>query len=105
MYAPAFPFLHSSMDRRAGHCRRYTKSILTARINRAGLQVVDCHYADSLGVLATLVYKACGSRNGDISIRALRAYDTFVFPFSRFADRRVERFAGKNVFALAIRAD
>jgi len=59
---PAFQLLFSSMDRKVGHFRRYRRQQLIGLARRAGLKVVVARYADSLGFLATLVYKMAGVR-------------------------------------------
>lgn len=104
-YVPALPFLYSSMDRRVGHVRRYTAPSLRSVLSAAGYRVERCAYADSLGVLATVAYKWFGSREGSISERGLVAYDRLVFPVSRTLDHVFGRIGGKNLWAMASRAE
>jgi SAM-dependent methyltransferase len=103
IYVPAFPVLYSSMDRKVGHVRRYRQHDLRAKVATAGLTVLQTEYVDSLGFLATLVYRFLGSPSGDIDRGALRTYDRFVFPVSRWTDRAMKRILGKNVLLLAER--
>ena len=51
----------------------------------------------------TLAYRFAGSPSGDIDRRALRFYDRFVFPVSRWSDRVLKRVIGKNVLVVAER--
>jgi SAM-dependent methyltransferase len=104
LYVPAFQMLFSSMDRKVGHHRRYRRAQLVALARSAGLEVLTCRYADSLGFPATLAYKAIGSRSGDIDRRALMLFDRFVFPVSRAVDRAVDRIVGKNLYLVAHKA-
>lgn len=103
IYVPAFPVLFTSMDRKVGHVRRYTQRDLRAKVEGAGLTVLAAEYVDSLGFLATLVYRLVGSKSGDIDRSALRTYDRFVFPVSQWIDRALKRVIGKNVLLIAER--
>lgn len=103
LYVPAFPVLYSSMDERVGHHRRYRLGPLSDRVRAAGLSVERAEHVDSLGFLASLVYKAVGSESGDLSRRAVAAYDRLVFPVSRVLDRVARRVAGKNLLLVARR--
>jgi SAM-dependent methyltransferase len=97
IYVPAWPLLYTSMDRKVGHVRRYTRKTLVARVVAAGFRVERVRYVDSLGYFATLLFKLLGNDGGDINKNALIAYDRLVFPISRLLDRVVGRWLGKNV--------
>jgi len=101
VYVPAFSILSSSMDRKVGHLRRYTRKDLREKVTLAGLRVVRDEYADSIGFLASLLYRLLRKKSGDINRRVLRLYDRFIFPVSRMADRLCRKFIGKNIFLLA----
>jgi SAM-dependent methyltransferase len=103
LYVPAFPMLFSSMDRKVGHHRRYRRSGLASLVAGAGLTVEYARYADSLGFLATLVYKVMGSTRGDLDRRSIVIFDRAVFPVSRVLDRVLGRLFGKNVYVVATR--
>jgi SAM-dependent methyltransferase len=104
LYVPALQILFSSMDRKIGHYRRYHREGLLTIVRRAGFVVERAEYADSMGVLATLLYKAMGSRKGDVSRTPLRIYDRVVFPVSRVLDRLgCSRLFGKNLLVVARR--
>src|SRR3984893_16959105 len=57
IYVPAFPILFSSMDHKVGHMRRYRRNGLAQLLRQAGLTVDYIGYRDSLGFLATLMFK------------------------------------------------
>jgi len=101
LYVPAFDILYSSMDRKVGHLRRYRKSRLSGLLSDAGFVKEKAVYVDSLGFLATILYKAVGNRHGDLNIKAIKVYDTVFFPASRLLDRVVGSFIGKNIMAVA----
>jgi SAM-dependent methyltransferase len=101
LYVPAFNLIYSSMDKKVGHFRRYTKSSLLPLLEKAGFVIDQAYYVDSLGFLASLIYKYLGDKGGDLSEGSVRIYDRFLFPLSLFCDLFCKNFFGKN---LAIRA-
>jgi SAM-dependent methyltransferase len=101
IYVPAFQALFSSMDRKVGHFRRYRRTQLVRLIERAGLTVVRAKYVDSLGFLATLLYKLLGSNTGDLNRRSIVVFDRIVFPVSRLFDLLLGRMLGKNLYVVA----
>jgi SAM-dependent methyltransferase len=101
VYVPAFQMLYSSMDRKVGHFRRYTKHKLIERLTHAGFEISEARYADSVGFLATLIFKVLDKGQGDVDLRMLRIYDRWVFPLSRLIDCVTYLFFGKNVYVRA----
>lgn len=97
IYVPAFQILYSRMDQNVGHYRRYTRKGLDNLVSHAGFNVAKTSYADSVGFLATILYKLVGNNSGTVNIRALVAYDRLVFPLSHIADKLLGPFIGKNV--------
>jgi SAM-dependent methyltransferase len=99
IYVPAFPLLFSGMDRKVGHCRRYRRLDLDNKVRRAGFVVESSAYADSLGFIASLLYRLLSKRSngGALSPRSVRTYDKLVFPISRQIDRLTSRWFGKNL--------
>ena len=103
LYVPAFMALYSAMDRRIGHVRRYTKRTLGSVVLDAGFTIREMRYADSLGFLAALAYKAIGPKSGELNPRSVRLYDRYVFPLSRMLDRVADPLIGKNLILRATR--
>jgi SAM-dependent methyltransferase len=103
VYVPAFRVLYSAMDASVGHVRRYRRSDLERRVERAGFRVRRSRYVDSLGFAASLAYRVAGG-SGRLSRRSVRAYDRYVFPVSRLVDAIASRWIGKNVVLEASRA-
>jgi SAM-dependent methyltransferase len=103
VYVPAFEVLYTAMDRKVGHLRRYRRRQLAERVEAAGFRINRISYADSLGFLAALAYRAAGNREGDLNPRAVALYDRVAFPLSRAVDRATGRLFGKNLALLARR--
>jgi SAM-dependent methyltransferase len=103
IYVPAFPVLYTSMDRKVGHVRRYTRETLSASVAAAGFRVHDVRYADSLGFVATLIFKGLDNGRGDVNRPLLKLYDRLVFPVSRVVDTLTHRWFGKNLVLIASR--
>lgn len=101
IYVPAFPVLYTSMDAKVGHVRRYTRQTLTAAVVSAGFTIDDVGYVDSLGFFAALLFKAVGSKDGTVSLRALKLYDRLAFPVSVAVDALARRWFGKNLLLIA----
>lgn len=103
LYVPAFQVLYSTMDKRVGHFRRYRRRPLSNLVRETGLHVEYSAYADSLGFLASLIYRYVGDQSGTISGAQVRTYDRFVFPVSRALDRLFGKAFGKNAYLVAIK--
>lgn len=105
IYLPAFSVLYSSMDRKVGHYRRYTKKTLSELVINAGFKINSIKYADSVGFFVALLFKLIGSINGDIDPKALLFFDRYLFPLNKIADVIFGRFLGKNVWVECERMD
>ncbi|HEX4641702.1 MAG TPA: class I SAM-dependent methyltransferase, partial [Chthoniobacterales bacterium] len=55
VYVPAFSWLWTSLDRRLGHMRRYTRSSLVMTAQARDLEVIASGYADSFGIVAVIL--------------------------------------------------
>lgn len=105
VYVPAFDLLYSSMDRKVGHHRRYRLPGLRGIVSAGGFAIVAGRYVDSLGFLATLVFKAIDNGCGDIDVGLLKVFDRIVFPASRALDRLAGAIGGKNLYIVAVKPD
>lgn len=103
IYVPAFPILFTSMDAKVGHVRRYTRATLCRSVAAAGFEIEDVRYADSLGFLATLLFKLIDNGRGDVNRPLLKLYDRVAFPVSRALDAVTWRWFGKNLVIVAQR--
>lgn len=100
IYVPAFQCLYSSMDRKVGHFRRYTRRSLEKLVAEIDARLIKSRYADSIGFAASIAYKFSGNESGDIDRRSLRIFDRYVFPVSRILDRALGAVLGKNAYVL-----
>lgn len=73
------------------------------KLSNAGFEIRQSRYADSVGFLATLIYKALGKGDGTVNRMALKFYDRWLFPLSRLLDVIANQFIGKNVYVRAIK--
>lgn len=103
VYVPAFPVLFTSMDRKVGHFRRYKRDDLRSKLEAAGFKPERVRYVDSVGFVATLLFRLMGNKDGRIDGHAVALYDRWLFPVSIVADRILSGVMGKNVMAIAIR--
>jgi SAM-dependent methyltransferase len=101
IYVPAFQCLFSSMDKKVGHWRRYTKRTLVPLVKAAGFELERASYVDSLGFFASYLYKYIGDSSGSLNPKAVYIYDRYIFPLSRLLDRLVGHWFGKNLVLLA----
>jgi SAM-dependent methyltransferase len=101
IYVPAFNILFSSMDKKVGHFRRYTRKTLMRTVAKAKLGAKKtAKYADCIGFFVTLIYKILGNNNGNINKKSLLFYDQVLFPASQIIDLFLNQLFGKNVYVV-----
>lgn len=100
LYVPAFEVLFSSMDKKVGHFRRYTKKELTKKLLNANFIIEKARYVDCAGFFASLLFRFVGDSSGKLNVKALIFYDRIIFPVSRLFDGLMQYFFGKNVWVL-----
>jgi 2-polyprenyl-3-methyl-5-hydroxy-6-metoxy-1,4-benzoquinol methylase len=104
VFAPAFEGLYSDYDRRIGHRRRYRRARLVEVADRAGFDIVEARYVNSIGAIAWWGY-ARHLRRTPTKHRNVALYDRVVIPrLRRFEERREPKF-GQSVFLVARRPD
>ncbi len=107
IYVPAFMFLFSSIDRKSDHYRRYTLNELKSKIENAGFTIKEIKYCDSVGILASILYKLkekfFGDNNGEFADWQVKIYD-FLYPLNRILDKLFfSQLLGKNIYAIAVK--
>jgi SAM-dependent methyltransferase len=108
IYVPAMPMLWTAMDNNVGHFRRYTRQTLMDTALQAGLSIERILYIDTMGAIATMIYKLLERlRPGDSynppSALALRVYDNAIWPLSRLVDSLMRHSFGKNLLLFSSR--
>jgi SAM-dependent methyltransferase len=100
LWVPAFQLLYSDFDRKIGHHRRYRKGELKAQLTRAGYDVTEIRYLNSVGALAWLVVARL-MRRAPTGGASVKIYDSYFVPvLKRLEGRRGAPF-GQSVFAVA----
>jgi SAM-dependent methyltransferase len=100
LLVPAHPRLFGALDRAYGHERRYTRARLRALLEAAGLDVLDIHSFNALGILGWVVKNR--TRNPELDPRSLRAYEKLL-PLYRPIESRLRLPVGLSVIAHARR--
>lgn len=103
VYVPSFTCLFSALDRKVGHVRRYRRSELEEKLKIAGFVVDESRYVDSVGFIATIVYKLIGDKEGMLSRRSVKFYDRYCFPVSLLLDKILSHLFGKNLLVVGRR--
>jgi SAM-dependent methyltransferase len=98
IYVPAFACLWTSLDEKLCHYRRYTKKTLRHLVEQEGFVIEDARYADSLGFIATLVFRLLNKNASVLTATSISFYDQWLFAPSRVLDRLFGRWFGKNVY-------
>ena len=98
IYVPAFACLWTSLDEKLCHYRRYTKKTLRRLVEQEGFVVEDARYADSLGFIATLIFRLLNKNASALNASSISFYDQWLFAPSRVLDRLFGRWFGKNVY-------
>ena len=104
VYVPALELLFTAMDVKVEHYRRYRRAQLNRILRNAGLDIVESHYCDPIGLFATLAYKIGGRKDGTINPGALKVYDRAVFPLSKALHGVTGPLFGKNVLVVATKS-
>ena len=102
VFVPARAELFGSLDEAVGHRRRYTRSLLRARLERAGFFVEWVRYANLAGVLPWLITGRVLKRSA-IAAPSLRLFDRWVLPAASRVEGWLRIPYGLNVAALARR--
>jgi len=82
-------------------CRRRRGLGLAFKIRLARAYVLGTPYADDAGFVASLLCKAFGRSTGRINVKALIAYDRWIFPASRALITALSPVIGKNLIVVA----
>ncbi|SRR5260221_8559725 len=102
IYVPARSELFGSLDHAVGHLRRYTRPLLTARLEQAGFFVEWVRYGNLASVLPWLVTGRLLRRSA-IESRNLSRFDRWILPISSRLEAALHIPYGLNVAALARR--
>jgi SAM-dependent methyltransferase len=100
IFVPAHRWLMANLDRQLGHYRRYTMTELTSKCKAAGFEVRVSSYFDVFGIVPWWVkFTLFGSTR--IEPQAVRFYDRWIVPISKFVERVIPAPIGKNLILIA----
>jgi SAM-dependent methyltransferase len=102
LLVPAFEALYSRFDAAVGHQRRYRLPELVAKVESAGLRIVEARYVNSAGFFAWLATARLLKLTPTRSVLAT-TYDRLVVPLVRAAESKVEPPFGQSCFVVAER--
>jgi SAM-dependent methyltransferase len=102
VYVPARAELFGSLDESVGHVRRYSRSLLRARLDQAGFFVQWIRYGNLAGVVPWWVSGRLLKRRR-IPGQNLKLFDRFVLPVAARVEKLLPIPYGLNVAALARR--
>ena len=88
-----------SMDRQLGHFRRYSMNELTTKCRTAGFQIRAAAHFDFIGMLPWWL-KYCVLKSERMEPAAVRFYDQWIVPVSRFLESIVSPPVGKNIIVI-----
>ncbi|MGZ8766559.1 MAG: class I SAM-dependent methyltransferase [Acidimicrobiia bacterium] len=104
VFSPAFEGLYSDFDRRIGHYRRYRRSQLVTVADRAGLQLVEARYVNSVGAFAWWLF-ARRLRQMPTQGWSVKLYDRTVVPVLRRVETRRSPKVGQSVLLVGENPD
>ena len=102
VYVPARAELRGSLDEAVGHLRRYTRPLLTSRLEQAGFFVEWVRYGNLAGVLPWLISGRVLQQRA-IQSQSLRWFDRWIFPATARLEGLLRIPYGLNLAALARR--
>ena len=100
LFVPAFDGLYSDFDRLVGHRRRYRRSHLVTLVDRAGFDLVDARYVNSLGAFVWWVF-ARRLRQIPTSEIPVKLYDRLAVPWLRKFETGRTLQVGQSVLLIA----
>lgn len=106
IYTPALEWLYGSLDKSAGHYRRYSKASLEKLVSQCGFRTIVSKYMDLLGIFPWLLQSARVRMNfvlggfQSVNPRLTRFYDAFVVPTTRAIESLGINLFGKNIITI-----
>jgi SAM-dependent methyltransferase len=102
VYVPARKELLSSLDKKLGHYRRYSKTELLNKITDAGFTVEVIRYHEILGYFASLFNKWFLGGSG-LNKTTVWLYDRILVPLTNIMENFFKVPIGKSIYISAIR--
>ncbi len=100
---PSGKKLYGSMDRLAGHCRRYSKKELVNKCEVSGWKVVKVEYFNFIGAIGWFITGRIirpKSLNDDKVNKQVMFFEKYVLPVAKFFDIFFKRFFGQSLIII-----
>jgi len=102
LFVPARPEIFGTIDRDFGHCRRYRRGELRAKLKAAGFRIEHLSYFNLAGYFAWWWNFRLRRKHG-FDPAAVRIFDRFIFPLQHALESRLLRPAiGQSLIAVAV---
>jgi SAM-dependent methyltransferase len=79
LFVPARPEIYAPIDKDFGHFRRYTKTELRGKLERAGFQILKLRYYNFVGYFAWWL-NFCMLKKRVFDLPSVRLFDRLIFP-------------------------
>ncbi len=99
LFVPAFPALYSSMDKLAGHYRRYTKRSIRRCLAGTNGRVEVLEYFNPIGGIGWWLNKLLNHQDLDSQgvNKQIEIFDKYIVPFSRLLNHFTKPFFGQSL--------
>jgi SAM-dependent methyltransferase len=103
LMVPAHQWLYGSMDRQAGHFRRYTSTSLGCKLEEAGFEILRMYHFNTFGVLPWFINNRILKKELDGSGVGLqiKIFDTYIVPVIRRLETRIKFPVGQSIITVA----
>ena len=100
LFVPAFPWLYGTLDKVAGHFRRYDKALLRSKLKKAGFRVLDLFYFNFPGIVGWLLAGKV-FRLKTLNTLQVQLYDKWVVPWVSRLEKHCKPVLGQSLVAIA----
>jgi SAM-dependent methyltransferase len=99
VFVPAFQILYSSMDKFAGHHRRYTFSLFNELINTLRIEVICLEYFNPIGGIGWYFNKFLNHKELDSKLinKQIKIFDKYIIPISIFLNPVTKNIFGQSL--------
>jgi SAM-dependent methyltransferase len=103
LMVPAHQWLYGSMDRQAGHFRRYALTSLGSKLRQTGFEIVQLYHFNTFGVLPWFVNNRILTKELDGSGVGLqiKIFNACIVPIMRRMEARIKFPVGQSIIAVA----
>lgn len=100
LYLPQSHLLWTELDNSVGHVRRYSKKMISDKLNKSGFEILHTEYVDFVGAIVILLAKYL-KINLKYKKNTVIFYDKTVFKIFKYLDYLFKKIYGKNILVVA----